>query len=279
MPEAVFQALTRDEYSKGSADYSVTEILNPPQIVQLKRRYWDKLEEDVMDNCWSIFGKAAHHILEGHAPEDSLSEERLYVDILGRKLGGQVDNYHDGTISDYKITSAYTLVYGSRIKEWEEQLNAYAYIFRQNGYTVDKLQIITILRDWNKTKALQDFKYPQTPIVVLPITLWSEVEQHRTLEYTVGAQIANELLPDNDLWPCLSEDCWEQETKYAVMTPKRKTAFRVVDSEEEANRIKEGLSDATIVKRPGRRTRCEDGYCPVASFCSQYKQYKEESNS
>lgn len=276
LPEAVYYALTRDTYNKGNAHYSVTEMLNPPQIVQLKRRYDSELEEDVMDNVWSLLGKAAHHILENHAPEDSLSEERLSVTILDRVLSGQTDNYHNGVISDYKITSAYTLVYGSRIHEWEAQLNSYAYIFRQHGHEVKQLQAIAILRDWSKHKAKADPKtYPQNPIVVIPLNLWTEEEQELFLTAQLKDHIFNEELPDNELKWCLAEEMWEQPTKYAVMKEGRKTAVRVFDTKFECEKyISEEAYEQhfSIQERSGKRTRCEE-YCPVKNYCHQYKRY------
>ena len=256
-------------------------------MVQLKRRHADELTEDVMDNCWSIFGRAAHSILEAHSPEEALSEERLYVDCLDRKIGGQVDNYHAGTITDYKVTSAWTLVYGSRVKEWEEQLNLYAYIFRQNGYTVDRLQIIAILRDWDKNKALASATYPQTPIQVIPLTLWDEEKQFNFLQEKMFVHIGAEDIPDEDLsigFRCMPDEMWEQPTKYAVMKEGRKSAVRVFDSGRDAedyildscpdNWDSDGHSKDIyqVVKRPGKRTRCSD-FCSVSGFCQQYKDY------
>ena len=65
-----------------------------------------------------------------------------------------------GKIIDYKTTSAWTTVFQSQIKEWTEQLNCYAYLYRTQGFSVDKLEIIAIYRDWSRTNALKDKNYP-----------------------------------------------------------------------------------------------------------------------
>lgn len=282
LPEAVFNALKRDTYDKGKANYSITEILNPPQLVQLRRRYYDELEEDVMDNVWSILGRAAHHILENHAGEDTIAESRLYTTVKDRIIGGQVDNYHDKVITDYKITSAYTLVYGSRINEWEEQLNGYAYLFRQHDFEVERLQIVAILRDWQESKAKQDSKYPQTPIVIIPLNLWTEAEQREFIEEAVYWNILAETTEDEALPLCRPHEMWEQPAKYAVMKEGRKTAIRVFESEKAAEEHAASMSDESgnsiyIQVRPGTRTRCRR-YCPVSKYCHQYKEYKASAN-
>lgn len=243
-----------------------------------------------MDNVWSILGRAAHHILENHAGEDTIAESRLYTTVKDRIIGGQVDNYHDKVITDYKITSAYTLVYGSRIEEWEEQLNGYAYLFRQHDFEVERLQIVAILRDWQESKAKQDSKYPQTPIVIIPLNLWTEAEQREFIEEAVYWNILAETTEDEALPLCRPHEMWEQPTKYAVMKVGRKTAVRVFDDFDSAeeyilnfcpdNWNKDGHSKDLyrVDKRPGTRTRCSR-YCPVSKYCHQYKQYKGDMAS
>lgn len=280
LPEAVYQTLSQSSYNPGESDYSATTLLKPPRMVQLERRYWDELTEDVMDRVWSLFGQAAHSILEAHATDDALSEERLYADVLGRKVGGQVDNYHNKVITDYKVTSAWTLVYGSRIKEWEEQLNIYAYLFGQNGYDVESLQIVAILRDWDKNKAAADqLRYPQSPIQIIPLNLWGADQQEAFVYDRVVAMLDNEERSDERLEFCSAEDMWEQESKYAIMKVGVKKAYKLFDSKEAAEEYHilnlEGREDYYIQTRPGKRTRCESGYCHVSRFCNQYRQYME----
>jgi hypothetical protein len=245
--------------------------------VQLQRRYKDELTEDVIDNLWSMFGSMAHNMLEEHGSDDAVTEKRFYLTILDRVISGQVDHYKNGVITDYKVTSAWTLVYGSRVKEWEEQLNMYAYLCTKSGYPVERIRIVTILRDWDKNKALQNQDYPQTPIKIIPITLWTHDEQEQYVEDRVKIQKEAESSSDYELPCCTATDMWERPSTYAVMKEGRKTAVRVFDTEDEAEKFKCGLGEGfqySIVIRPGKRTRCEE-YCNVAPHCSQYQVYKE----
>ena len=290
LPEEVFKVLSKDRYVKGvDTDYSVTTLKTPPRIVQLQRRHADELEEDVIDNLWSMFGSMAHNLLEEHGSDESLTEERLTVRLQNRNISGQVDHFKGDTITDYKVTSAWTLVYGSRIKEWEEQLNMYAYLFKEHGYTVRKIRIVAILRDWDKNKAKADKAYPQAPIQIIPITLWSTKDQKEYINARVIEQVKAEVLKDDSLPACSAEDMWEQPTKYAVMKVGGKRAIRVLESEEDAQTTISSLSDKaaddpknpySITKRQGKRTRCEE-YCSVNAFCIHYQEYmkaKEDIN-
>jgi hypothetical protein len=64
LPETIINVIKRPEYNKGKSNMSVTELLNSPRIVQLKRKHWDDLTEDASDMVWSIFGTAIHGVLE-----------------------------------------------------------------------------------------------------------------------------------------------------------------------------------------------------------------------
>jgi hypothetical protein len=283
LPESVYNLLSKDRYVGGNnTDYSVTTLLQPPRITQLKRRHWDKLEEDVMDNVWSLFGSVAHSLLEEHGSDNALSEERVYANILDRNISGQVDSYHLDIITDYKVTSAWTLVYKSRLKEWEEQLNMYAYLFKYNGHTVKELRICAILRDWDKNTAKRDKNYPQTPIVMIPIPLWTMEEQECFIYGRVVMHKDAELMTDLSLPPCSEEDMWCQPTKFALMKKDGKRAIKLHDTTEEAELHLEQIDPCKMNRdiyevrvRQGKRTRCE-GYCSVCSFCNIYQAYLRE---
>ena len=59
--------LKRYTYSRGKADISVTELINPPQIAVLKRVHRNDIEEDLVDRFWALMGTNIHKILEDAA--------------------------------------------------------------------------------------------------------------------------------------------------------------------------------------------------------------------
>jgi len=273
LPEAVYNVLAKDNYVKGDSNYSVTSLLKSPRQLQLERRFTDDLVEDASDRVWSLLGQAAHTVLEQHAPEDSMSEERLYINISDRRLGGQVDNYHDGIVTDYKVTSAYSIIYGSKLNDWEFQLNTYAKIFRENSYPVKGLQIVAILRDWSKMKALSQKDYPQSPIQIIPITVLPDDVITTMIDIRIRLHKEAEELPTEELPPCNAHDMWEDATKYAVMKEGRKSAVRVYSTWEDAtDHIKEAGAKHYLEVRRGDRRKCKD-YCACAGICSQYQEY------
>jgi hypothetical protein len=63
-PEAIVKAIQNDSYSKGNSDFSVTELISPPQLKKLQKLHSNELVKDVSENIWMLLGTAVHNILE-----------------------------------------------------------------------------------------------------------------------------------------------------------------------------------------------------------------------
>ena len=83
----------------------------------------------------------------------------------------------------------------------------------------------------------------------------------------------SEPLADDDIPPCSPEERWERPTTWAVMKEGRKTALRVFDAKEEADKMADGQKGLSVEERKGACARCE-GYCLAAKFCSFAKGLK-----
>lgn len=267
VPENFVRAVEFSDHKK--ADYSATELTDPPRLVHLINRHDAEIEVDVVDRIWLLLGKAVHYILEKSATINQLEESYITTKVCGRILSGTSDLYEDEEIDDYKVTSVWSFVFGDRIPKWEEQLNIYAYIFRSIGLKVNKINIDAILRDWSEMKAMKDKNYPQKPVRVININLWSEEAQKIYVESRIKTLIAFENTPDDDLPPCSDKERWQKVNKWAVMKENRKSAIRVFNNEEDAKTLNNTDPKFYIEFRPGEYTRCER-YCLAKKFCSQY---------
>jgi hypothetical protein len=62
----------------------------------------------------------------------------MYATIGGWRISGQTDSISlaDGTLKDYKVTSAWTVMNALKDEkpEWVQQLNCYAWLAEENGY-------------------------------------------------------------------------------------------------------------------------------------------------
>lgn len=271
LPEALVRAIKNDPYT-GGGDISVTKLIDSPQVRVLRKQYGHAVVEDVSDRIWSLLGQAVHTILERAGDEEHVKvEERLYAEVLGWKVSGQYDrmDLHGTTLDDYKVTSTYTVE--GKI-EWERQLNCLRWLAVQNGYKVEKLRIIAILKDWKKSKAKIDPNYPQVPVAVVNVPVWDLAETALYIEERVALHQAAE---EGDVPECTDEERWFSGTKFALMKKGGKRAIKLFERKDEIGDIPDGTF---IEERPGIYRRCAD-YCEVSGFCEQYQRTSRAQGS
>lgn len=277
LPEAFLQAVLNDKYSRGDADYSATDLINAPRIVHLKRRHDAEIEEDVSDRIWSLFGRAVHSVLESADVKNAIQEERIHADILGRTISGASDLYDaSGKISDYKTTSVFTTMFGSRTEEWTAQLNIYGWLFRSIGFEVNALEIVVMYKDYRPAESKRMSDYPPAPAEAISIELWPFEKQQSYIEERLQLMIDSEDVSDDELPECSPDDMWEKAPKWACVKAGNQKASKVCDSEEEAMAwigSQKKPEQFTIEYRAPARTRCES-YCPASAFCSQFAAWK-----
>ena len=289
LPLPLVEAIRNDTYIRGDADYTVTQLIDPPQLVYLTKKYQDQLTEDAADRIYSLLGQAIHTILErSESTEDSMIERRLkalYDDI---SISGQIDRVdftREGQVivQDWKVASTWEYIYGikpSRI----QQLNCYAQLLRDDmDIWPTKLEVVYIFRDWQKSKATyakKDDNYPKHQVAVLEIPLWDRREALKFIKNKIKLHLAypNHYLPhqiaelNNPNTRCTDEERWKNPTRWAVRNPEAKRAMRVFDTTEEAEIFMQNQknSDLIIEKRTSEPKRCNN-YCPVSEFCQQYQ--------
>lgn len=273
LPWALVRAAQRDNYSRGESRKSVTQLISPPRIDLLRERHSGEMSTDLVDKIWSMLGSAVHHLLEQGAAEGHTPEERLFTTIGGWVISGQVDVQHDDGVPgiiDYKVTSVWSVMFDK--PEWEQQLNAYAYlVWAAKGIKIEKLQICAILRDWRRSDADKDPTYPQQPIQLVDVALWSEDEQAAWLAERVALhQAATTAIEFGEELPrCTDDERWIRASKWAVFKPGGKRATKVVDNEEDARAEAERVG-GTVQQRGGEPKRCTGNYCGVRDWCSQW---------
>lgn len=278
LPDVIVNAIKNDPYTSGDCDISVTRLISPPRKVALEALHFKELEEDASQRIWSLFGQAMHVVLE-RAETVADTEQRLSIERCGWTISGQFDNFDaiKGTLTDYKVTSVYSAKSKAHT-DYEAQLNLLAHILRCNGYTVNSIQIVAILRDFSPCKLQRETNYPTTPVQTIIFPLWSEEKcENYIFERIRLHQEARTRLPR-----CNDEECWKTPDTYALMKENRKTAVKLFEDRNEAatayNTACDKAKDGEIYyiqKRPGRCVRCED-YCPAKKFCTQYQEYKAQ---
>jgi hypothetical protein len=274
LPEAIVNAVRNDKYVRSTdpKHFSCTGLLRPSRQRALEKQYGDEIEEDASDRIWALFGQAVHVVCERGNVSD-LVETRFSSKFDEYTVSAQIDSLglKDGVLTDYKTTSVYKIKNSKEgDADWTAQLNIQAELLRRNGHIVKKLQIVALLRDHSRSQAARDFNYPDTPVVVVPIAMWTE---EKTVAF-ITARIKSHMSAEIELPFCSKEERWASDPVYAVMKHGRKTAVKLFDNESEAKSMIGDSKEMYLQVRPGESRRCAD-YCSVAKFCSQFK--KEQS--
>lgn len=214
LPESIIRALENDPYDPGSCDISVTKLIDAPLVRQLWIKHGDEVEQDAMDMIWALFGQSVHHILE--RADNAKVEERNYIDIPGPKktwkVGGKFDRLSitSDVMTDYKVTSSWSLVYGSRVADWTAQQNCLAHILRDNGTEVKRLEICAILRDWSARDFSRVKNYPDAPMQVIPLEIWPPDYAQAYMADRVQAH----QLAEDTMVPCTDDERWKGDKGY-----------------------------------------------------------------
>lgn len=274
LPKAFEEFAKRDGYSANPKHYSATTLLKGIKEIVLSKRHYGEVDQDVADMIWMLFGTAVHSILERQAVgENEIKEERLTKELGDYTLSGQFDLYNKETktITDYKTASVWKIIYGD-YSDWRKQLLIYAYLLREEGYQVEKAEIVALLKDHSKRDAKLKAEYPKLPVEVVKFKF--DDKDFEDIEKFIISKLAEikkyENTPDDEIPECTPEERWNTGDKFAVMKNGRKTALRVLDSEADAKSYMATNGGDYIEKRPGEDKKCSE-YCNYCQYCNYYK--------
>jgi hypothetical protein len=273
VPQPLVTLASKEYYSKGDSDYSATEIISPPKINRLREQYKDQVKIDVSDMLWSLIGSALHVVMERGKTEGWAMEERLFKEVDGVIISGQIDIQEetpDGIIiHDYKLTSAWAVM-KSKL-EWQQQLNIYKWLVETvKRKKVVGLKICAMVRDFNRYENKEG--YPPASITMVDIPMWDSVTTETYIRERLNLHRDAKVSADfgDDLAPCTDVERWQSETIYAVKREGRKTAIRLFKSIDEATALAE-KEKGYVETRLGEPRRCTGNYCGVADWCEQYQ--------
>jgi len=273
LPEPLVTLARREYYSKGAAQYSVTEIMSPPKIRRMREKYDDQIVTDVSQMLWSLLGSALHVVMERGETSGWIKEERLFAEVDGVSISGAIDLQEEGesgiTIYDYKFTSAWAVM--QEKEEWTQQLNIYKWLVETvKQRKVVGLKICALVRDYSKHDLRE--AYPAAPICIVDVPLWDSVKTEMYIRERLEMHRESKMRADfeEDLQNCSNEERWMSETTFAVKREGRKTAIRVFKTIEEANELAE-KEKGYVETRLGEPKRCTGDFCGVSKWCAQYQ--------
>jgi hypothetical protein len=273
LPAPLVALLSRNYYSKGASQYSVTELMSPPKIRRLREQYDESMEIDVTKMIASQLGTFMHGKLEAKEVEGYHNEERIFTEIDGIVISGAIDLQQvvDGgvVIIDYKFVKAWSVKQGK--SDWETQLNVYKWLVESvKRVPVKGLQICAIIKDYSAHDSSEG--YPEAEAIMIDVPMWDAVKTEAYVRSRLDMHRHARMAQDfgEELQPCSDEERWMTETVYATKKEGRKSAIRLFKTVEEATELAE-KEKGYVEIRKGEPKRCTGDFCGVSRWCSQYQ--------
>jgi hypothetical protein len=284
LPEPFVAAVSSDDYQRGDAEFTSTELIKPSRILVYSRRHDADIVEDVSDRVWAFQGQTKHVVLERIArtnPGRYIVEQRYDTIMPGTKakISGQIDLFDkdDNSLYDWKETSVWRfLLRGNSLDdkdEWVQQANINLYLMRVSGYTVKRLVNIALLKDWKARKARfgREPDYPKCAVHVMALPMWSVGQAQSYINERVEKHRSEAANPP----VCTKEERWQRDASFAVMRRDKKRALKLCMSRDQAEAVMmhhmkiapPGDSKKFYIEERGAEpVRCLD-FCAVQTFC------------
>lgn len=307
--------LLHDEYDyvDNPKYLSATTLLKPlKQIVMKHRVDFSNESIDVMDFAQASMGTGLHDSIEkawklGHksalkklgypdrvvnavvinpTKEDFDKNPDLipvYIERRGTKnlrgwlIGGKFDIVTEGLLQDFKSTSTYSWVAGSRDDEHKMQGSIYRWI-HDDVITEDVIRINYIFTDFVKYMAASNPKYPARRIMHKDIPLLSYERTEAWLNEKLQLIEKYWDAPESEIPECTDEELWRTEPQFKyfsdpakVDVPGARSTKNFDDMISARKFMAEKGGKGAIKVVEGQVKRCE--YCAVAPICKQRERY------
>jgi len=199
-------------------------------------------------------------------------EQRLFREHMGYSLSGKFDFVADGALEDFKTTSTFTWVNGTKDADYQLQGSIYRWL-DPVLINKDHITIQFIFTDWMPGRAMQDPKYPQRQVESknIPLLSLEETEQYITDKLTQLNKYRNTAEPDLPL--CTDKELWRHPPQYKYYKNPQKMARSTknfADRNEAYNRLAKDGGTGVVIEKPGEVVACK--YCQAFSICSQKDQ-------
>lgn len=198
------------------------------------------------------------------------------------KIGGKFDIVAEGVVEDFKSTSAFSWVFGTKDADHQLQGSLYRWLDhheakatgRKPRITEDYMRINYIFTDWSKMSAKQNPKYPQKRVEQKTLQLLSldEVDQWVRAKLSQVQKYLNS--PEHEIPECTDEELWRSDPVYKYYSdplkardPSARATKNFTDFAEARDfQVSKG-GKGVIVMKPGEPKRCD--YCAAFAICTQ----------
>lgn len=306
LPLAVWLASDNYDFNANRKAISATSLLKPVRQLLLRERLTEKTSEtpDVSEFIASRLGHSIHDGIERAWTQQYRSslkklgypdhlidavqinpttpvagtipvylELRTEREFMGYIISGKFDMVLEGQLNDFKSTSVWSYIKGSKDEDYRLQGSIYKWL-NPDKITGNQIIINFIFTDWQGMMAKTTKGYPQQRVLNYPVDLMSLQETENWIRRKIQELEAAADLPEAELPRCTDKDLWRSDDKFKFFSNPAKTDGRATknfDTQADANAHAAKLGKGVVIKVPGQVKAC--GYCPAFPICTQKDEY------
>lgn len=201
-------------------------------------------------------------------------EQRLFREFMGHTISGKFDFIAGGRVEDFKNTSVYTWIYGSKTEDYQLQGSIYRWLDQGQRITEDHIAIQFFFKDWKASELSRNSKYPPRPTEsqLIPLLSLSDTEdfiRDKLTELDTHRDTHEMELPE-----CSDKELWRDPTiwkvKKTVDAPKAMAGGAKFDNPGDAYAFAQ-KKGGVVVEVKGQVKACN--WCPAFVICTQKDRY------
>ena len=203
-------------------------------------------------------------------------EQRAYKQVGKHRVSGKFDFVGEGFLEDFKNTSVYTYINGTKDDDYIWQGSIYRWL-NPEKITSDHIYIQFLFTDWQRAEARRNSNYPQHKALEYPVPLPSDDDVQ---DYVVGkikelSRLWNS--PEEHLPPCTDKELWRSDPQFKYYLDPAKAndpnsrSTKNFDNLAEANAFAAEKGKGVVVTKMGEPKACT--YCPAFDNCKQKDAY------
>lgn len=309
LPLSIAVWLAHDDYDHDSREnhISATSLLKPLKQLILSNRVDNEAKDDIVGLIPSAMGSSIHNGIEAAwvgsyaknleklgypkrvierirvnpSSEDLKADPDIipiYLEVRSEKeidgfiISGKFDFIGDGRLEDFKTTSVYTFMKGTKDEDYINQGSIYRWL-NPDKVTRDDMAIQFIFTDWQGSRTREP-NYPNMRTVEKKFMLNS----YQATEAFVRKQLATIKKywdkPESEIPECNDDDLWRKPTVYKVYKDekaKRAMSGGVFDEDKRGAERFAREKGAIVKTFPGEVVACR--YCKAFEICEQKQKY------
>jgi len=232
--------------------------------------YTDDVIDRILVNPTPEQLRASNDVIPVYIEQRGMRE--ITVNGTTYTIGGKFDMVSDGIVNDFKSTSVWSWVKGTKDDDYALQGSLYRWL-HPDKITEDFIRVNFIFTDWSKAMTQSASNYPAKRVEYKDIKLLSVQETENWIRNKLALIQKHLNTPEAELPECTDEELWRSDPQFKYFSDPSKATVpgarstKNFDNILDARKFLAEKGKGTILTIPGVPKAC--GYCRGYAACTQ----------